>query len=264
MKWFDDFFEKAVEARCPVHRGVAPWHAWSEEADAGLRNCCCRYCRSTASPGPPAEKPKKINGKTSCEYWRHCALDGFICSCCGGSVSSCPPPTEVSKVTWVGTCHPNDGRDYLISYNGDCCGVTMCGQCFYRKATTRRNLPGYHAYGVPATSSWCMASSSSTYHCTVAAIVGVAGGRADHAGCGNCIDLHHRHTTIFVPLPGNNLRRSGGPEQSRSMPGIARFCPSGHQPTARGAQGVAPAWGILSARWHNRPAQRTQYLSACH
>ena len=33
-------------------------------------------------------------------------------------------------MTWVGTCrNPNDGKDYLISYN-DCCGVTMCGRCF--------------------------------------------------------------------------------------------------------------------------------------
>ncbi|MBV8340875.1 MAG: methylamine dehydrogenase (amicyanin) light chain, partial [Gammaproteobacteria bacterium] len=20
----------------------------------------------------------------SCDYWRHCAIDGFLCSCCGG------------------------------------------------------------------------------------------------------------------------------------------------------------------------------------
>ena len=24
---------------------------------------------------------------TECEYWRYCALDGFLCSCCGGSVA---------------------------------------------------------------------------------------------------------------------------------------------------------------------------------
>ena len=28
---------------------------------------------------------------TSCDYWRYCAIDGFLCSCCGGTASSCPP-----------------------------------------------------------------------------------------------------------------------------------------------------------------------------
>ena len=31
---------------------------------------------------------------TRCEYWRHCAIDGFLCSCCGGSHKACPPGTE--------------------------------------------------------------------------------------------------------------------------------------------------------------------------
>ena len=37
----------------------------------------------------------------ACDYWRNCALDGFLCNCCGGTISSCPPGTDVSKVTWV-------------------------------------------------------------------------------------------------------------------------------------------------------------------
>ncbi len=36
---------------------------------------------------------------TRCEYWRHCAIDGFLCSCCGGSHTACPPGTEMSPVT---------------------------------------------------------------------------------------------------------------------------------------------------------------------
>ena len=64
-----------------------------------------------------------------CEYWRYCALDGFLCTCCGGSVTSCPSNAQVSKVTWVGTCqNPADSKEYLISYN-DCCGVPSCGKC---------------------------------------------------------------------------------------------------------------------------------------
>jgi len=66
---------------------------------------------------------------TRCEYWRHCAIDGFLCSCCGGSHTACPPGTEMSPVTWIGTCrNPADGKDYIISYN-DCCGKTFCGRC---------------------------------------------------------------------------------------------------------------------------------------
>ena len=73
-----------------------------------------------ADPGDPL----------SCDYWRHCAIDGFICGCCGGSQSMCPPGTDMSAVTWVGTCHnPGDGFEYVISYN-DCCGKSSCGRCF--------------------------------------------------------------------------------------------------------------------------------------
>ena len=71
----------------------------------------------------------KSNDDTSCDYWRNCALDGFLCTCCGGTVAACPPGAEVSKVTWVGTCsNPRDGKNYLVSYH-DCCGKSACGRC---------------------------------------------------------------------------------------------------------------------------------------
>ena len=34
-----------------------------------------------ADPGDPA----------SCDYWRYCAIDGFLCSCCGGTPHLLPP-----------------------------------------------------------------------------------------------------------------------------------------------------------------------------
>ena len=50
----------------------------------------------------------------SCDYWRYCAIDGFLCGCCGGSVNSCPPGTVRSDITWIGTCrNPTDGKDYV-------------------------------------------------------------------------------------------------------------------------------------------------------
>jgi len=105
-----------------------------------------------------------------CEYWRYCALDGFLCTCCGGSVSNCPPGASVSAVTWVGTCqNPGDGKEYLISYN-DCCGKASCGRCLCN--FNLRERPGYRM-GVHNDINWCMANQQVNYHCTVAAVIGL-------------------------------------------------------------------------------------------
>ncbi len=116
-------------------------------------------------------KPEVKKTDTDCEYWRYCALDGFLCTCCGGSITQCPPGTEPSKVTWIGTCRSVlDGKDYLISYN-DCCGVTACGRCLCNGNEGER--PAYRL-GVHNDINWCMANPSTMYHCTVAAAVGLA------------------------------------------------------------------------------------------
>jgi len=117
---------------------------------------------SAADPGDPQ----------SCEYWRHCAIDGFLCSCCGGSTHSCPPGTEPSAVTWIGTCYnPGDGHHYIVSYN-DCCGKSECGRCL-----CNRNEDDKPLY-VPTLSNdynWCAGSQAGiAYHCSTARILGVA------------------------------------------------------------------------------------------
>jgi methylamine dehydrogenase light chain len=117
-----------------------------------------------------AKKTAQVD-PTQCEYWRYCAFDGYLCTCCGGSLTQCPPGTEASKVSWVGTClNPTDGRHYLVSYN-DCCGKGACGECLCNN--NERERPGYRL-GVHNDINWCMANTSSMFHCTTSIIVGVA------------------------------------------------------------------------------------------
>ena len=78
--------------------------------------------RNSGNPQDPGDASK-------CDYWRYCAIDGSLCSCYGGTVTSCPPGTEMSPITWIGTCsNPADKRNYIISYN-DCCGGVAWGRC---------------------------------------------------------------------------------------------------------------------------------------
>jgi methylamine dehydrogenase light chain len=125
-----------------------------------------RGSRAQASGAKPG-----ADGPENCEYWKYCAIDGFLCSCCGGTSTSCPPGTAPSPITWIGTCHnPGDGRDYILSYN-DCCGKTSCGNC--PCVRNEREKPMYR----PSRNNdlnWCMANADSNYHCSVSVILGVA------------------------------------------------------------------------------------------
>jgi len=118
-----------------------------------------------------AEDVPDTGDPTSCDYWRYCAIDGFLCSCCGGSANTCPPGTEQSPVTWIGTCaNPEDGRKYVISYN-DCCGKSGCGSCMCNRNEGDR--PMYH----PSKSNdlnWCLGTKSALYNCSTAIITGLA------------------------------------------------------------------------------------------
>ncbi|MGA2024481.1 MAG: methylamine dehydrogenase light chain [Steroidobacteraceae bacterium] len=121
--------------------------------------------RSSRAQAAGAQNPQE------CEYWKYCAIDGFLCSCCGGSSSSCPPGTQPSPITWIGTCHnPEDGRDYIVSYN-DCCGKSSCGDC-----ECNRNEHEKPMYRLSRNNdvNWCMANADANYHCSVSVILGVS------------------------------------------------------------------------------------------
>lgn len=123
-----------------------------------------------SQPGEPAPDTPEGDPQ-ACSYWRHCSIDGFLSSCCGGTHRSCPPGTEMSPVTWIGTCrNPVDGRHYVISYN-DCCGKDACGRCF-----CNRNQGDRPVYYTPKSNDidWCMGRVGVVYNSTVAIVVGVA------------------------------------------------------------------------------------------
>lgn len=109
---------------------------------------------------------------SSCDYWRYCAIDGFLCACCGGSVSTCPPGTEPAPITWIGTCrNAADGKNYIISYN-DCCGKSSCGRCLCNRNEGDRPL---YVPRLANDYNWCIGSKADIpYHCTVSRILGVA------------------------------------------------------------------------------------------
>jgi methylamine dehydrogenase light chain len=123
-----------------------------------------------AADGAP-KAPQDEGDASSCDYWRYCAVDGFLCECCGGSYNTCPPGTQMSPITWIGTCqNPVDGRKYVISYN-DCCGTTQCGSCLCQRDEGDRPL--YRA-DKSNDVNWCLGAESSVYHCSTAVVVGLA------------------------------------------------------------------------------------------
>jgi methylamine dehydrogenase light chain len=128
---------------------------------------------AAAAAGAALPPPHKLSDDPqSCDYWKYCAIDGFLCSCCGGSAHSCPPGSSASVIAWIGTCHnPSDGRDYIVSYN-DCCGKSSCGNCACNR--NEREKPLYRL-SRNNDFNWCAANNDSNYHCTVSVILGAAG-----------------------------------------------------------------------------------------
>ena len=146
----------------PVDRSARASAAETPAAPAAAKTAPAGSKHATANVQP---------GPEVCDYWKYCAIDGFLCACCGGTANSCPPGTAMSPITWIGTCHnPADSRDYIVSYN-DCCGKTSCGNC-----ECNRNEGEKPMYRLSRNNdvNWCMANADSNYHCSVSVILGVA------------------------------------------------------------------------------------------
>lgn len=122
------------------------------------------------APSPFAAKAQTTD-PTACNYWRYCAIDGFLCASCGGGIHSCPPGTRPSPTSWIGTCfNPGDGQSYLVAYR-DCCGQDACSQpaCL----GTDGDQPSYR----PQANNdiiWCFGTGALVYNCSTSVIVGNA------------------------------------------------------------------------------------------
>ena len=177
MKWLDKFAEGASRnmARRTSRRSLLTRASMVLVGGAAIPLLpVARAAESNNYPGVAAQSSGNLEDPgdpSSCDYWRYCAIDGFLCSCCGGSASTCPPGTEMSPITWIGTCrNPADGKNYIISYN-DCCGTTSCGRCL-----CNRNESDKPTYRPQANNdiNWCLGTESSVYTCSTGVILGTA------------------------------------------------------------------------------------------
>jgi len=174
MKWLDELFEDSARSLARrTSRRSALAGLGSLLLGAGVVPLLPVARGAETRPGTSPAGGADPGDPTSCDYWRHCAIDGFLCGCCGGSQSICPPGTDMSLITWIGTCHnPGDNTDYVISYN-DCCGKGSCGRCFCNRNEGDSSL---FQPGKSNDYNWCSGNSKANipYHCSTARIVGAA------------------------------------------------------------------------------------------
>jgi len=173
MIWFDKLMEHSARglARSTSRRSFITRLGWLLTGAAVFPLLPVAH-GAQASPkvtGVPGDDP---NDPLSCDYWRNCSIDGFLCGCCGGDHETCPPGTVPSVLAWLGTCRdPGDGKDYVISYR-DCCGKSSCGRCFCDKR--KDELPTY----IPSKSGdidWCIGSEGGlAVNCTLTVVAGAA------------------------------------------------------------------------------------------
>ncbi|GBR48896.1 methylamine dehydrogenase (amicyanin) small subunit [Acetobacter pomorum] len=128
--------------------------------------------KAVAKATTPFGSKAQAKDANACDYWRYCAIDGNLCSTCGGGVHSCPPGTAPSPTSWIGSCYnPQDGNSYMIAYR-DCCGQDSCNE------VTCLNTDGDQPSYRPMANNdiiWCFGTGTSEmYNCSTAAVIGKA------------------------------------------------------------------------------------------
>lgn len=171
MKWLDKLTEKSVRriAQSGSRRSLLSGFGAALVGASTIPLLPVARAADNSSKQPLF--PGEQGDPNSCDYWRYCAIDGFLCGCCGGSANTCPPGTEMSPVTWIGTCkNPVDGKNYIISYN-DCCGKSSCGNCLCTRNESDRPM-----YLQPKANdiNWCLGTESAIYNCSTANVIGLA------------------------------------------------------------------------------------------
>lgn len=125
-----------------------------------------------AAPATKFNREAQAKDDKECNYWRYCAIDGSLCSCCGGGVHTCPAGSTAAPTSWIGTClNPDDGKAYLIAYR-DCCGKHQCGRC--QCNNDEGETPIYRAQ-TNNDIIWCFGAPTMVYHCSTAVLIGAAG-----------------------------------------------------------------------------------------
>jgi methylamine dehydrogenase light chain len=170
MNWLDKFSENSARtlARQSSRRSFVARIGTLVLGAAAVPLLPVARAGGASRPAAPVE----TGDPESCDYWRYCAIDGFLCDCCGGSYNSCPPGTIASPITWIGTCsNPVDGKDYIISYN-DCCGKSSCGRCLCNR--NEGDKPVYQPFQSNDI-NWCAGSAADVaYNCSTAVVLGLA------------------------------------------------------------------------------------------
>ena len=91
MKWLDNFFEKKTRTLAEqASRRSALVKVGKLFVGAAFVLPVLPFDRIGQS-AQAFEKGKghaSSDDDTSCDYWRYCALDGYLCTCCGGTISS--------------------------------------------------------------------------------------------------------------------------------------------------------------------------------
>ena len=135
-------------------------------ARAGRRRARCRCFRSRAHapPTPRAARPTSpastgdAGDPTSCDYWRHCAIDGFLCSCCGGTQNGVSAGhRDVARHLDRHLPQSRPTARTTSSRTTTAAGRASAGAA---TATATKATPGLRARRRATTSIWCFGTKS--------------------------------------------------------------------------------------------------------